>query len=210
MLKNIEVFISREPILFNQININLAKQEAANIEIYNIKDEAAIDSFIKQGNKITTLIIIDNIPGIEHLIAYSQNIINFCEISYSPAEIKFKKPFKLFNFFSQLRLLRLQYSKKIFCRINKTIIFDCKTNNIIYAGQIIKLTDKETEIIKLLLHSSNYSLDKSELLDKIWGFSKEIDTYTLETHISKLKQKLPFELIIIKDNLYSLKISDLQ
>ncbi|MCC2647066.1 MAG: Response regulator consisting of a CheY-like receiver domain and a winged-helix DNA-binding domain [Rickettsiaceae bacterium] len=210
MLKNIEIFICKDQVLFNQINMNLSKQDAANIEISNIKDEAAIDSYIKQGNKITSLIIFDPIPGIESLIVYSQNIINFSEISFSTAEIKFRKPFKLFNFLSQLRLLRLQYSKKIFCRLNKNIIFDSKTNNIIYAGKIIKLTDKETEIIKLLLHSPNYSLDKAELLDKIWGFTKEIDTNTLETHFSKLKQKLPFELIIIKDNFYSLKIYDLQ
>jgi DNA-binding response OmpR family regulator len=211
MLKNIEVILSYDDILLNQITSYRRLQESDNTEIIHLRNALELAKFRKQYNKITTLIIVDHIETIEQVINYAQNIINLVtNKSYSSKELKLNRPFRLSNFLSQLDLLRSQYNSKIIYLINNAMLFDAKTNSIFYQDQVIRLTDKEAEILKVLLAAPKYSLDKTTLLQEVWGLSKEIDTYTLETHVSKLKLKLPAGLFVSKDNIYSLKVSDLQ
>src|SRR5262249_42543783 len=54
--------------------------------------------------------------------------------------------------------------------------------------KIIDLTDKETQLIKLL-HENPESLTKERILQEIWMYDANIDTHTLETHIYRLRQK---------------------
>lgn len=58
------------------------------------------------------------------------------------------------------------------------------------SGDKINLTDKEAQIIDTLLKSKGEIMPKEQLLKKIWGYSSDIDTHTLETHIYRLRQKL--------------------
>ena len=59
-----------------------------------------------------------------------------------------------------------------------------------HLGSRIYLTDKEFQMLKLLRESSPRILKKSDLLEKIWGYSDNIKTKTLETHIYRLRRKL--------------------
>jgi DNA-binding CsgD family transcriptional regulator len=209
MLKHIEVIISYDNILLNELNNHLNNSPLLTVERIIIRNDTELNNFIQENKKITTLIIATNIRGIDTIIPFCQNIINLTNHAYSLVEIAIQRPFKLCNLLTQLNILRLQYVNKLICLINQTIIFDAKYNILRYEGQTFKLTDKETEIIRILLTSPDYKIEKSLLLEKAWGFTQDIDTNTLETHISKLKQKLPIDLILMQANHYSLKIYDL-
>jgi DNA-binding response OmpR family regulator len=54
----------------------------------------------------------------------------------------------------------------------------------------LRLTDKETAILKLLYRAGEKSVTRPVLLEKVWGYSPEMETHTLETHIYRLRQKL--------------------
>ncbi|MFI4984322.1 MAG: winged helix-turn-helix domain-containing protein [Rickettsiales bacterium] len=53
----------------------------------------------------------------------------------------------------------------------------------------VNLTEKEIEVLKFF-YDSNYSVSKESLLQKVWGYNADTETTTLETHISRLRQKL--------------------
>jgi len=54
----------------------------------------------------------------------------------------------------------------------------------------IRLTEKETSILKYLAHYVNSYVARKDLLNEVWEYNAEITTHTLETHIYKLRQKL--------------------
>ena len=54
----------------------------------------------------------------------------------------------------------------------------------------IRLTEKETNILKYLLRSGEASVSRDELLHEVWGYNAGISTHTLETHIYRLRQKI--------------------
>jgi Response regulators consisting of a CheY-like receiver domain and a winged-helix DNA-binding domain len=54
----------------------------------------------------------------------------------------------------------------------------------------IKLTEKETSILECLYLSGNNFLPREILLKKVWGYSSQVSTHTLETHIYRIRQKI--------------------
>ncbi|MBM3574170.1 MAG: winged helix-turn-helix domain-containing protein [Methylocystis sp.] len=52
------------------------------------------------------------------------------------------------------------------------------------------LTEKEAAIFNRLLQDAGRSVQKSKLLQEIWGYGPEISTRTLETHIHRLRRKI--------------------
>ena len=54
----------------------------------------------------------------------------------------------------------------------------------------IRLTEKETNILKYLYRAGGKSISREELLDQVWGYHREANTHTLETHVYRLRQKI--------------------
>lgn len=58
------------------------------------------------------------------------------------------------------------------------------------AGQEIKLTRKEYELLLLLLRGRGTALYRDYLYETLWGDDMSLDTRTLDTHITRLRKKL--------------------
>jgi DNA-binding response OmpR family regulator len=54
----------------------------------------------------------------------------------------------------------------------------------------IRLTEKETAILKYLFRSGDSVIGRDELLNEVWGYNSGVTTHTLETHVYRLRQKL--------------------
>ena len=54
----------------------------------------------------------------------------------------------------------------------------------------IKLTEKETAILKFLYRSQSQEVSRDRLLGEVWGYNAAVNTHTLETHIYRLRQKI--------------------
>ncbi|AVX02855.1 response regulator transcription factor [Maritalea myrionectae] len=54
----------------------------------------------------------------------------------------------------------------------------------------IRLTDKETSILKFLYRQGAKTVSRDVLLQEVWGYNNRVTTHTLETHIYRLRQKI--------------------
>ena len=57
-------------------------------------------------------------------------------------------------------------------------------------GKKIRLTEKETNILKYLYRAGAKAVSREELLTEVWGYNAGVTTHTLETHIYRLRQKV--------------------
>ena len=57
-------------------------------------------------------------------------------------------------------------------------------------GKKVRLTEKETNILKYLFRSGGKAVSREELLTEVWGYNAGVTTHTLETHIYRLRQKI--------------------
>ncbi|PPB79692.1 DNA-binding response OmpR family regulator [Albidovulum inexpectatum] len=54
----------------------------------------------------------------------------------------------------------------------------------------IRLTEKETNILKFLYRAGDTVVPRDVLLHEVWGYNAGVTTHTLETHIYRLRQKI--------------------
>lgn len=54
----------------------------------------------------------------------------------------------------------------------------------------VRLTEKETNILKFLLRAKDGVVARDVLLHEVWGYNAGVTTHTLETHIYRLRQKI--------------------
>jgi two-component system phosphate regulon response regulator PhoB len=57
-------------------------------------------------------------------------------------------------------------------------------------NQLVNLTALEFRLIALLMENSGFVLERDRLLERIWGYSSNVTTRTVDTHIMRLRSKL--------------------
>ncbi|MDP6403623.1 MAG: response regulator transcription factor [Alphaproteobacteria bacterium] len=67
-------------------------------------------------------------------------------------------------------------------------------------GGKVRLTEKETAILKYLYRTGPKVVARDTLLAEVWGYNAGVTTHTLETHIYRLRQKIesnPSEAVLL-------------
>jgi DNA-binding response OmpR family regulator len=54
----------------------------------------------------------------------------------------------------------------------------------------VRLTEKETAILKYLHRAGDKVVSRDTLLGEVWGYNAGVTTHTLETHVYRLRQKI--------------------
>lgn len=54
----------------------------------------------------------------------------------------------------------------------------------------VRLTEKETAILKYLYRAGSRVVGRDALLDEVWGYNPAVTTHTLETHVYRLRRKI--------------------
>lgn len=57
-------------------------------------------------------------------------------------------------------------------------------------GQLIKLTDKEFELALYIFNHIGRLLSRNQILANVWGYESDVNTRTVDTHISRIRKKL--------------------
>jgi DNA-binding response OmpR family regulator len=65
----------------------------------------------------------------------------------------------------------------------KTLVDDAKRKK-------VRLTEKETAILKYLYRAGDKIIGREVLLNEVWGYNSGVTTHTLETHVYRLRQKI--------------------
>lgn len=65
----------------------------------------------------------------------------------------------------------------------KTLVDDAKRKK-------VRLTEKETAILKYLYRAGDKTIGREVLLNEVWGYNSGVTTHTLETHVYRLRQKI--------------------
>lgn len=72
----------------------------------------------------------------------------------------------------------------------KNYVLDRKSMQLHHGDKHILLTEREIEILQMLMHAGDKGCRREEMLDHIWGYRADLETHTLETHIYRLRQKI--------------------
>jgi hypothetical protein len=137
----------------------------------------------KKNNNLDTLncLIITEINPV-FLLNKNLNYKNFFNLSDLPLPLK--KLLELIN----IELIKLKFNNQ-----SKIIIkgYELNLNSKFFSKENLnlKLTEKEIEVI-LYLNNTKIKHDVADLQKNIWGYSTNLETHTVETHIYRLRKKI--------------------
>ncbi|HIC11157.1 MAG TPA: winged helix family transcriptional regulator [Candidatus Pelagibacter sp.] len=99
-------------------------------------------------------------------------------------------PIKIDQFIEKIniQLLKQKYNYQLEIRINKYKL-NLNSREISLNKKLIKLTEREIDII-LFLNENKKPINIDILQKEVWGYSSELETHTVETHIYRLRKKL--------------------
>jgi two-component system response regulator RegX3 len=67
---------------------------------------------------------------------------------------------------------------------------DIQRQRLALEGEAVAMTQKEFDLSAYLFQNPGKLLSRDHLLNKIWGLNTDVDTRTVDTHISRLRKKL--------------------
>jgi two-component system alkaline phosphatase synthesis response regulator PhoP len=110
------------------------------------------------------------------------------------AEDYITKPFSIREFIARVKVVfrrqtELTENHSEIIRFGK-ITIDVERHEVYKEKQLIEMTYKEFELLKLLILNKGKVLSREFLLEKIWGFDYYGETRTVDVHIRYLRQKI--------------------
>jgi DNA-binding response OmpR family regulator len=57
-------------------------------------------------------------------------------------------------------------------------------------GETVRLTELESRLLACLAEARGTLVGREQLLARVWGYSEDADTHTVETHVWRLRQKI--------------------
>ena len=103
------------------------------------------------------------------------------------------KPFKLNVLMARVRAQLRQHEQSedaVFTIGPYTFRPSAKVLEPTAGGSKIRLTEKETAILKYLYRAGDKAVGRDTLLGEVWGYNAGVTTHTLETHVYRLRQKI--------------------
>ncbi len=70
---------------------------------------------------------------------------------------------------------------------------DIQRHALSISGSPVNLTQKEFDLSVYLFQNPGKLLSRDHLLNKIWGLNTDVDTRTVDTHVSRLRKKLQLD-----------------
>ena len=148
----------------------------------NLKNSLIVSNFINKVSLIETKII------------NRKNLVFLSTDSKIPTDLFEEQiiicPIQINNLIEKLnvQLIKQKYDNQSYIKISNYTL-DLNSRIISTSANKLKLTERETEII-LFLNDKKSPQKVNDLQNKVWGFSSDLETHTVETHIYRLRKKI--------------------
>ena len=102
------------------------------------------------------------------------------------------KPFGMLELLSRIRALLRRTSRPAESAVYRCgeLTVDLARHTVEAAGRSVALTQKEFEVLSLLLKNRGQVISRDRLLEEVWGYAFTGESRTVDVHIRTLRQKL--------------------
>ena len=130
----------------------------------------------------------------------SLNALQDLEIGYkSGCDDYLKKPYELKELLLRIQILlkrKFSHVNDEFIELNDGYKFYPSSKTLWQNGQIVNLSNKESELLALFLENKNALLSKETIFEKIWNYGEEPSELSLRVYVKNLRRILGKDAII--------------
>lgn len=101
------------------------------------------------------------------------------------------KPFAIEELLARIQVVfRRENSKKSYKVVFKDIVIDLNSRKVCRAGEVLTLTNKEYELLILLINNKDTVMSRYDILNEVWGYDYDAGTNVVDVYVSHLRNKL--------------------
>jgi len=101
------------------------------------------------------------------------------------------KPFAIEELLARIQVVfRRENSKKSYKVVFKDIVIDLNSRKVCRAGEVLTLTNKEYELLILLINNKDTVMSRYDILNEVWGYDYDAGTNVVDVYVSYLRNKL--------------------
>ena len=130
----------------------------------------------------------------------SLNTLQDLEIGYkSGCDDYLKKPYELKELLLRIQILlkrKFSHVNDEFIELNDGYKFYPSSKTLRQNGQIVNLSNKESELLALFLENKNALLSKEAIFEKIWNYGEEPSELSLRVYVKNLRRVLGKDAIV--------------
>lgn len=198
------LIVEDERSISNLIKINLEDagylctcvfdgNSAADILEHNTYDLILLDVMLPEidGYELMNYIRPQNIPVI--FLTAKSNVTDKVKGLKLGAEDYITKPFEIIELLARVETVLRRYNKNQAIIELLDVVINTDSRTVKKNGQIIKLTNKEYELLLMFVRNKNVALFRERIYEKIWGDFYIDDSRTVDLHVQRMRKKLGWE-----------------
>jgi len=182
------------PILYNileEIKENLSFKIVNYIKLEDFKN------FLNENKVLNNILIITKFDNKDFFIKKKIELNNIVFFSKKNIQINdignfniVQYPINIYSFIEKINIQLIKHEYNFQSNIKvKNYSINLNSKTISKADKKLKLTEREIEII-IFLKDNDKPQKINDLQNKVWGYSAELETHTVETHIYRLRKKI--------------------
>jgi two-component system, OmpR family, alkaline phosphatase synthesis response regulator PhoP len=70
------------------------------------------------------------------------------------------------------------------------LVADFEAVSVAVDSRPVRLTRREFELLRYLVHNKNRVASRDRLLERVWGYDRTVETRSVDVHIGRLRGKL--------------------
>lgn len=109
------------------------------------------------------------------------------------AEDYIVKPFQAVELIARINVVLRRNKKNLTEFILDETVVNLIKHTVTVGGEEIEITNKEFQLLDLLIQNKNIALSREIIIEKTWGYDFYGETRTVDVHIQKLRKKLNLE-----------------
>ena len=158
-----------------------------------------------EGTEILKIIRTDyaHLPIIVIMLTAKASEINIVTGLNLGADDYMPKPFSVLELLARIKSnlrkkdVRLDAEELTFGEIKLVV----KKRSVFVGDRQVILTQKEFDLLKLLMENANNVVDRETMLEEVWGVDHSMETRTIDMHIKSIRQKLD----LTKENIITVR-----
>ena len=182
------------PILYNileEIKENLSFKIVNYIKLEDFKN------FLNENKVLNNILVVTKFENKDFFIKKKIELNNIFFFSKKNIQINdignfniVQYPINIYSFIEKINIQLIKHEYNFQSNIKvKNYSINLNSKTISKADKKLKLTEREIEII-IFLKDNDKPQKINDLQNKVWGYSAELETHTVETHIYRLRKKI--------------------
>lgn len=194
LVESLEYILKKEKYLVDIATDGINGNDAAKTGIYDV---IILDRMLprKDGLEILRDLRAQNITSAIIFLTAKDTVANRIEGLDAGADDYLVKPFSNGELLARVRALGRRYEKNLLENDIQLGLLTLQTKECLAStpAESIKLSFQETQLLEFLLRNKSQVLSKEQILNKVWGFDKDVELKNVELYIFYLRKKINFK-----------------